>query len=323
MRAGTSGVKLAWARDREGRRVAAAALDARRRRERAPFACPSCGEEVVARLGPVRARHFAHLPGSGCPLTAPETALHLEAKLRLLDLCREAFAGERRVRLDLRCPVCRRPDPRHLASLGDGAVAEGSAGAGAGGPVAGGEARVPAPTSAVRADVLVTRGGAPALCLEVRVAHALEAGKEDLLQRLGLPAVEVDARTDWERVEGGETVVACQRSVGFPPCPACAAAARADAGRAQGGEAAAVAELEAYRARGLMGPRPGPPRPDPPPLSPAERRRLARAFRCPACGGSSLLGGERLLRHACPGQAPRAVAWRGYDGALVELRWWR
>src|SRR5512135_3483124 len=167
-------VKLPWARDRDGRRVSAASLDPRRRGERAPFTCPACGEEVLARLGPVRARHFAHRPGSRCPLTAPETALHLEAKLRLLELCREAFAGRRRVTLDLRCPTCRRPDPRDLASLGDGAIAEGAAAG-------------PAGEGALRADVLVTRGGAPALCLEVRVAHPLEAGKEDLLARLGLP----------------------------------------------------------------------------------------------------------------------------------------
>jgi len=155
------------------------------------------------------------------------------------------------------------------------------------------------------------------------VAHALEAGKEDLLARLGLPAAEVDARTEWEREEAGATLVACDRSAGFPPCPACAASARAEVGRARGGEEAAVAELEAYRARGLMGPGPGPPQPDPPPLSPAERARLSRAFRCPTCGGRSLLAGERLVRHACPGGAPRAVAWRGYDGALVQLGWWR
>ncbi len=303
-------VKLAWARDRHGRRVSAAALDPRRRRARAPFACPACGEEVLARLGRVRARHFAHRPGSSCPLTSPETALHLEAKLRLLDLCREAFAGRRRVTLGVRCPTCRRPDPRDLASLGDGATVEGAAAG-------------PAGDGALRADVLVTRGGVAALCLEVRVAHALEAAKEDLLARLDLPVAEVDARTEWERDEGGATVVACDRAAGFPPCPACAAAARADEERARGGEAAAVAELESYRARGLMGPRPGPPCQDPPPLGPGERRRLERSFRCPACGGDALLLGERLARHACPGQPARAVAWRGYDGALVELGWWR
>ncbi|HEY6106838.1 MAG TPA: hypothetical protein VIV59_12695, partial [Anaeromyxobacteraceae bacterium] len=221
-------------------------------------------------------------------------------------------------------PTCRRPDPRDLASLGDGAVAEGAAGTARGGrPGAEGASGGLDRERGVRADVLVTRGGAPALCLEVRVAHALEAGKEDLLARLGLPSAEVDARADWEREEAGATVVACARAAGFPPCPACAAAARADEGRARGGEAAAVAELEAYRARGLMGPRPGPLLPAPPHISPAERRRLAKAFRCPGCGGNELLWGERLVRHACPGQAPRAVAWRGYDGALVELGWWR
>ncbi|HEY6105545.1 MAG TPA: competence protein CoiA family protein, partial [Anaeromyxobacteraceae bacterium] len=195
MTAATSGVKLAWARDRDGLRVAAAALDPRRRRERGPFACLGCGEEVLARLGPVRARHFAHRPGTRCPLTAPETALHLDAKMRLVALCREAFAGRRRVMLALRCPACRQPDPRDLASLGDAAVAEGGVGGAA-----------PAPS--LRADVLVTRGGAPALCLEVRVAHALEPGKEDRLARLGLPAAEVDARAAWEREEAGATLVA-------------------------------------------------------------------------------------------------------------------
>jgi predicted RNA-binding Zn-ribbon protein involved in translation (DUF1610 family) len=300
----TTQVLLAYARDRDGAVVAVSALDPRRRRERAPFTCPSCGEALVARLGRIRARHFAHRPGSVCPLTAPETALHWNAKERLLELCAEAFQGRRRVTLLLRCPGCRRPAPRDLAALAD-------------------EARAEAAVGRRRADVLLLLRGAPALALEVRVAHALESGKEEALAALGVPAAEIDAREEWERAGADGVGVACARSVGFPPCPACQAGARAEQGRARGGEAAALAELESYRARGLWGPPPGRPLPDPPAIGEEERRRLAEAFSCPHCGGRELDGGDPIVRHACPGESPRPVAWRGYDGALVELSWWR
>lgn len=344
---------LAWAKDRDGARVRAARLDAASRRARGPFTCLGCGEPVVARLGPVRARHFAHLPGSTCPLTAPESALHLDAKERLLALCRDAFAGARRVSLVVRCPGCRRPGPRDLAAAGDAAVEEGAVGP-------------------LRADVLVVSGGLPALALEVKVTHALEPEKEAALSLAGIPAVEIDAREAWERDAPGGVEIQPARSLGFPPCPSCAALARADADRARGGEAAEIAELEAYRARGLLGvgpppagppgaarlrgaggarpsagagsrppaaPGPRPPAradsprraaraaPPPPrgdsPLSPADRAALAREFRCPDCRGRELVFGERLASHPCPSAPDRPVAWRGYDGTVVSLGWWR
>jgi len=316
------GVALAWARDRDGKLVPARALDAATRRSRAPFTCPGCGEELVARLGTQRARHFAHRPGAACPLTAPETALHFNAKTRLLALCGEAFGGVRRVVLLTRCPACRRPDPRDLGALGDAAAAEGAVGL-------------------FRADVLVSRAGAPALAVEVLVTHAVDSAKEAALTGSGVPAVEVDARDEWERStpEGGVEVV-CHRSLGFSPCLACRIAGRAEADRALGGEAAEVAELESYRARGLLGrldapsnysrsgadySRSGAPneaRPDAP-FSGSERAGLSRRFRCPECQGGSLRWGTRLVRHACLGQPPRPVAWRGYDGRLTELAWWK
>ena len=309
-------VLLAWARDRAGAKVHAAALDAASRRARGPFACLGCGEPVVARLGPIRARHFAHLPGSTCPLTAPETALHLDAKERLLALCAEAFAGRRRVSVRVRCPACRRPEPRDLAAAGDAAVGEGAVGR-------------------LRADVLVLAGGTPSLALEVKVTHALEPGKEAALAAARVPAVEIDAREEWEReVPGGVEIVA-SRSLGFARCGACDALARVDEDRARGGEAAEIAELEAYRARQLLGGAQlrgaktrgaraahSPVRADDP-LSPRERAALARSFRCPECDTSSLLFGSRLAKHPCPGASARPVAWRGYDGALVTLGWWR
>jgi len=302
-------VLLAWALDRDGARVRASSLDARSRRARAPFTCLACQEPLVPHLGRVRTPHFAHAAGSACPLTAPETALHLDAKERLLALCAEAFAGRRRVTLLARCPSCRLPALRELAAAGDAAVAEGAVGP-------------------LRADVLVLRRGRPALALEVRVTHAVEAGKEAALEAAGVPALEVDAREEWERVEEGGTAIVCARSFGLAPCAACAARARAEAERGRGGEAAEIAELEAYRARGLLGP--GVARSGEPdaaagerPLSARERTAVARRFRCPDCGGTALTGGERLLRHRCPARGDRPVAWRGYEGRVVELGWWR
>jgi hypothetical protein len=300
-------VLLAWALDRDGRKVHAGTLDATGRRARAPFSCLGCGEPLVPHLGRIRARHFAHRPGSACPLTAPETILHLDAKERLLALCADAFARRRAVAVLARCPSCRSVTPRDLALEGDAAVAEGAVGP-------------------LRADVLVLRAGLPALALEVKVTHAVDPGKEAALAAAGVPAVEVDAREPWEEAgANGAVAICCVRSLGFPRCPACAARARAEADREKGGEAAEIAELEAYRARGLLGPalvgrldgtgdRP---------IEPEERSSLIARFHCPECGARTLLIGGRIARHACAGKSGRPVAWRGYDGKLVELSWWK
>lgn len=291
------GVLLKWARDGRGAKVRADRLAAKDRRARAPFTCLGCGEPLVPHLGRIRAPHFAHLPGSSCPLTAPETALHQDAKERLLVLCQEAFEGVRRVSLLARCPACRRAQPLDLGARGDAAASEGAVGL-------------------LRADVLVTARGRPALALEVKVTHAVEPEKEAALAAVAVPWIEVDAREEWER-EGPDGVeVRCARSGGVAPCPACATLARADAERAKGGEAAELAELEAYRARGLFG------QVDLLP-SPAGGWSVALAgFRCPDCGGEALLIGAALVRHACPGRPARPVAWQGFGGEIVKLGWW-
>jgi hypothetical protein len=194
--------------------------------------------------------------------------------------------------------------PAHAAALGDAAAAEGAVGS-------------------LRADVLVSARGRPALALEVRVTHPLGPEKEAALAAAGVPVMEVDARADWLAEDRGRAVVTCIRSLGFSPCAACAALARADLDRALGGEAAEVAELEAYRARGLFGParviagRPGTA------FDARERAHLAKRFRCPDCGGRVIAFGERIARHECARDGTtRPIAWRGYDGARVELTWW-
>ncbi|MGC4000110.1 MAG: competence protein CoiA family protein [Anaeromyxobacter sp.] len=310
-------VQLAWALDKDGQKVHAKRLGPLDRRARAPFTCLGCGEELIPHLGEVRARHFAHRAGSSCPLTAPETALHLDAKERLLGLCADAFAGRRRVTVLSRCPRCRRLAPRDLASEGDWAVPEGAVGA-------------------LRADVLIMKGGAPALAFEVLVTHAVDAEKEAALTAAGVPAVEIDAAEPWEQPDGDGVAIACLRSLAFPPCPACQAQSRADQDRDKGGEAAQLAELEAYRARGLLravgDPPPGQARPYPAegcrgnpeaPISADEEASLRQRFHCPECGGDQIALGQRIARHPCPAAGDRPVAWRGYDGGLVELGWWQ
>src|SRR5512145_867999 len=137
-----AGVQLAWALDREGKKVSVGRLDERSRVERGPFRCPGCGDPLVPHLGRVRARHFAHEAGSRCPLTAPETALHLNAKERLLFLCEESFSRRGVVRLRARCPGCRRPMPLDLADIAD-------------------EARQEERLGTLRPDVLLLKAGRP------------------------------------------------------------------------------------------------------------------------------------------------------------------
>jgi hypothetical protein len=165
----------------------------------------------------------------------------------------------------------------------------------------------------------------------------VDAEKEAALAAAGVPAVEIDAHEEWEQADpaaapGDDALapvsITCARSLGFPPCPSCSGQARADVDRERGGEAAELAELEAYRARGLLGPRMGAAgggaTGDPEaPISPGERGLIQARFRCPECGGDGLSFGVRVIRHPCPAWAgQRPVAWRGYDGTLVELAWW-
>jgi len=303
-RPGRGRVLLAWALDRTGQKVHVSALDPRSRRERALFHCIGCGDPLIARLGTERAPHFAHQAGSNCPLTRAETALHLNAKEQLFHLCGEAFARRLLVRLRARCPACRREILLDLAALGDAAILEGAAGQ-------------------LKVDVLITRDGAPSFGLEVRVTHALEPAKETALAAIGLPALEIDAREPWEEEIPGGRAIRVARALLLTRCPACAAEARCRAERAKGGEAAALAELEAYRSRGLLGPPPGPSLDAAPGFTAEERHRLSRGFRCPHCDGHEVRWSERIAWHACPRSASQPIAWRGYDGALVELAWWR
>ena len=80
---GTRRVTLGWDDDAELRELS----DAR------ALTCPGCGASVVLHAGPVRARHFAHLPGAVCkmPQSEPETAEHRAGKLLIAQWLREVL----------------------------------------------------------------------------------------------------------------------------------------------------------------------------------------------------------------------------------------
>ncbi len=312
------GVQLAWARDRDGRKVRASRLAPADRRGRAPFTCLGCGEELIPHLGRIRTPHFAHRAGSTCPLTAPETALHLDAKERLLCALRQdAFAGPApRPRL-ARCPECRRVAPVDVAAPATP-------------PRRRARSARSEPTCCVRA------GERPVLAFEVRVTHAVEPEKEAALGD-GRGAGGGGGRPRGVGAGGGRRGRHRLRpEPRVRPVRRLPHARRAEAvdreGRRGGRDrrAGGVPREGAAEAVPPSGPaRPSTSRPEAPdaPLTPAELAGLGASFSCPDCGGP-IAGGREPDSSATPAPpAPRSsgrpVAWRGYDGSLVTLGWWQ
>lgn len=132
--------------------------------------CPECGETLVARNRDFpsrkRVRHFQHARTSSCP-GGLETALHRMAK--------EMFANANALLL-----------PRWAS--GD-VVIEPLA-------IIGSRLEVPLLDGATRPDVLVHGLAAdiefPVLCVEIRVRHAVDEPKRELLAANGLDSIEID-----------------------------------------------------------------------------------------------------------------------------------
>lgn len=134
--------------------------------------CPECGEPLIARNrdfpGRRRARHFQHARASSCP-GGIETAIHLMAK--------EVLATSDAVLLPRWASGDVVIEPESLA-------------------IVSARLEVPLIDGAARPDVLL-RGMAAeiefdVLCVEVRVHHAVDAPKRDLLATNGLDTMELD-----------------------------------------------------------------------------------------------------------------------------------
>jgi hypothetical protein len=150
--------------------------------------CSECGDRLIARLGKVRQRHFAHHTEQNCT-TSDESALHRFAKEVFLRH-NEFKVPDVAVCLDRTYMTPVRPQPDAPAWQQNyesmtiypaqyvqymGAVLERNI------------------TESLRPDVTLERaqGKAP-LLVEVLVTHAVDEGKEALLKALGHPCVEID-----------------------------------------------------------------------------------------------------------------------------------
>lgn len=81
-----SDVRLAWALDGRGDVVFASSMVGVDPRDRPRVTCPECDDVVTLKAGErgIVSPHVAHRSGAACAATAPETAAHLNAKMRLV-----------------------------------------------------------------------------------------------------------------------------------------------------------------------------------------------------------------------------------------------
>lgn len=145
--------------------------DARRRAR-----CPCCNEPVVLRFGDVRAHHAAHRAGATCSATAGETALHLNTKHHIA----LQLTGAGALLVTQRCLHAAQPPTSSCAGWRSFVWAADWD-----------QVDVEAGVSTRRPDIVLRRAGLTAAALEVRVTHAVDSEKAEVLARAGVPWVEV------------------------------------------------------------------------------------------------------------------------------------
>ena len=172
--------KLEWAVGPDGRNVRAASFVGVDPRDRPRVTCPCCVEVVAIKAGDVVVPHIAHLPGSACAATNPETAAHLNAKMRLVALLGRTHSME----------IAGRCRYGHTAACVWSPTAWARA--------------VPEYThGSRRPDVALLDGaGAVLAALEVLHTHAVDRRKAADLAALGAPWIEVTSgeALEWDGV---------------------------------------------------------------------------------------------------------------------------
>ena len=176
-------IQLAWALV-DGRLTHISAFRDVPRGQRPTAVCEACRVELIMKLGPIRAHHYAHRSNCHCPLTSPETARHYNTKHTLASKLR-ATASLSVVTKCTYSPT-RTPcsaDLTYVAAEGWDAV------------------HVETLIHPVRPDILLLTKGAPTLAIEVRATHAVSEAKAASLLELGISWIEVVAGSpsdDWE-----------------------------------------------------------------------------------------------------------------------------
>lgn len=129
--------------------------------------CAECGDALVARLGEVRQRHFAHHTDHNCT-RSDESALHRFAK--------EVFSRHQRMKL----PAVTVRSGYHEKDIAPAQYVHYTA------------AVVEQGYGNIRADVALLRpNGKPPLVVEILVTHAVDEAKLKELRVLGLPCLEI------------------------------------------------------------------------------------------------------------------------------------
>jgi len=142
-----------------------------------PFTCLGCEERLTLRLPTKKRKHFAHRPDSRC---SGETALHIYAKLLL--------AAVRR--LTLPSLVLREEGLEEVVFEG--------------GEFALDDVRLEVPEGDFQPDAMVWVGGARR-AVEFKVAHAVDAEKQQKVARAECPMIEIDlSGVRWRQLDGAE-----------------------------------------------------------------------------------------------------------------------
>lgn len=152
-------------------------------RRRPPATCPECTRPLTLKLGRVRRHHAAHAPGSLCPATQPETALHVNLKLHVAAQLASSMGQGSELHIRRCCvgaasqPCDSVRDDVWLRDWDEVAV----------------EARVASGDRHNRPDIVLLRAGRAIGAIEVLVSHAVSEQKAELLARARIPWVEVRA----------------------------------------------------------------------------------------------------------------------------------
>lgn len=198
--------------------------------QRPAAVCPECSEPVVWKAGEKVVPHVAHRPDAICATTKPETAAHMNAKARLVELLTKAtelpYYGK-----------CSAPWMNHTS----GASVEFD------GPV---HVHMEYRIGTRRPDVVVTdHDGEVIIAIEVMHSHAVDKAKAEDLAKSQTAWIEVtaDDALRWDGIRRLRTMQCDVVTQGFLDeyCPKCTAAKEAKAKEAAEREARVKAAHEA------------------------------------------------------------------------------
>jgi hypothetical protein len=219
------GEMLTWAFNRRSTIVRAAEVRALPHAQRPICICPSCRRELIPALSPRSNAFFRHqAENDPCYATAPEGALHLEAKRLLREHLMKVAADTLPLEVAYRCNNCQRPMVALAPGLCPGDVVR--------------EEEWLDPLKTRKPDLTVWRGSTRFLLAELVATNPCGEEKWGELRATGLPVIELLAQV----VAGGEghapwqpgRPLPIERALGFSRpsvCASCEEERRRDAER--------------------------------------------------------------------------------------------